>query len=141
MNKSPVIGRRNFLKTASGAILTLQIAPFILKVAKADEPCESELKILSGPSAYAPLPGHFHFLNIPTELFRNLPSEGIKLHTTLAYLHCHLVVLSLEQLLIISQGQTVVVQDTVKDHHYSIQLLGPICFRENDKSNFSMLKT
>ena len=141
MNKKPNNSRRNFLKTASGAIVTLQIAPFILKAAHADEPCESELKVLSGPSAYAPLPGHFHYLNIPTEVFRNPPQEGIKLYTTLAYLHCHLVVLSQEQLIIISQGQNIIVEDSVKDHHYSIQLLGPVCFGTNDKVNSVVLKS
>ncbi len=127
MKKDMNLKRRQFLKTLGVSVVTLQVIPVLLKKASAqmNSPefnCGAELNILSGPSAYAPLPGHFHYLNIETAIFKNPPTQGVKIMTSIAYLHQHQVILSQEQLLKVAQGDTITVEDSVKDHHYEIKL-------------------
>ncbi len=114
--------RREFLKSLGLVALSVQVAA--LPLAQADEPGvqTGDLKIKSGPSRFAPLPGHFHFLVIPQAHLATPPADGVKLTTSIAYLHHHHVVLSQTQLTAVSLGQTVVVQDLATDHHYEIKL-------------------
>ena len=124
--------RRQFLKNAAYATLAVTVLGRVSSASdeltdeEADaSSAESEgdvLKIVSGRSAYFPLPGHLHTLSIPLEAIKNPPSGGIRPQTTWAFLHHHIVPLTCDQLCQIAQGETVTVADTVKDHLYEIKL-------------------
>jgi hypothetical protein len=118
--------RREFLKKLGMVALSIQVislSPFSLAQAQEEQqPTENDLVIRSGPSRFAPLPGHFHNLIIPLTLFQSPPLEGVKLVTTRAYGHRHVVKLSQEQLAAVAQGSRLEVTDTVTDHKYVIML-------------------
>ena len=76
---------------------------------------------------------HHHFLKIPMEIINkpHLYPNGVEISTEWANfrnpfarfaLHYHSVYLSYEQLVLISQGQAVTVEDSVKDHKFICRL-------------------
>lgn len=94
---------------------------------------EDNLVIESSNSQLVPaeFAHHHHFLSIPLNTIQNPPREGVTLHTGWAQFrnpfanfgkHYHSVVLSYDQLVAVSQGQQVIVEDTVKDHKYTVRL-------------------
>jgi len=82
--------RRDFIRYFGTGILALQVIPALGQEGSLDSAADS-LVIKSGESAFAPLPGHFHFIKIPMEYLERPPSKGIRLKTTWAYLHRHRV--------------------------------------------------
>jgi hypothetical protein len=73
---------------------------------------------------------HHHLLEVPLQVLQYPPDEGVTLHTGWAQFrnplanigkHYHSVKLSKEQLVAVAQGQTVEVEDTVKDHKFLIR--------------------
>ncbi|MGZ3768599.1 MAG: hypothetical protein ACXVCP_02545 [Bdellovibrio sp.] len=128
------ISRRQMLGFTKATLLILAIG----SKAKAHPGNTSEvqqniLKIESGPGQIvtAEFAHHHHFLEIPLEYIENPPAEGLKLHTGWSKFrnplvsvgsHFHSVIISQANLLAVKEGQTVIVEDTVKDHKYMLKL-------------------
>jgi hypothetical protein len=116
------LSRRDFIRSASQSVAVLTIAPWHGAMAASPDPqTDDTLRILSGESQYAPLPGHLHYLDIPLEVFEEPPVDGVELTTTRAYAHRHKVVLTQEQIQHIADGGAVLAEDTVGDHLYDIR--------------------
>lgn len=111
--------RRNFLKKAGLALLTVQMFPITRAVA--DHRKDSQFVVNSEISSFVPLPGHWHELILPMNIFENPPIEGVELDTEWAYLHYHSVKLTQKDLTLIAAGDSVTVEDTVGDHKFTIQ--------------------
>jgi len=91
------------------------------------------LLIESGPGQLvkAKFAHHHHILEVPLNLIQSPPSQGVTLHTGWAQFqnslasfgkHYHSVILTSEQLAKVFGGEQIVVEDTVKDHQYTIRL-------------------
>lgn len=91
------------------------------------------LKIESGPGQIvkADFAHHHHYLEIPMEYIQEPPKEGLEIHTGWAIFrnkfanfgrHFHTVVISQENLEAVRRGETVIIEDTVKDHKYILRL-------------------
>lgn len=119
--KSNGINRRKFLK-GIGSLGMAAVSMQVLTRVEAQTLQEDALSTVSGPSRYAPLKGHFHTLSVPLAALGNPPEKGVSLATGKAYGHRHRVNLTQVQLIAIAQGQIVVVEDTVRDHVYRLNL-------------------
>lgn len=99
--------RRTFIEGVGVAVLTVQMLPLIANCS-GSSPTEGNedadnLIIHSGPG-FVP---HVHDLLIPYAVLRAPPLEGVKLESTRALFHTHELVLTHEQLIVVSQGGTV----------------------------------
>jgi hypothetical protein len=100
------LDRRMFIKGAGIAVLTVQCLPLIAH-ASGSPPNDGQnvdnLIIRSGPGLFH----HVHDLLVPYTVLKAPPRQGVKLKTTEALLHQHNIVLTREELVIVSQGGTV----------------------------------
>lgn len=126
--------RRTLLKSMGSTALLLTVS----SLAKAHDGhafqiTDDNLLVESGPGQLvtSEFAHHHHILEIPLNTIQNPPREGVKIHTGWAQFqnpfanfgkHYHSVILSYDQLVLVAQGQQVVVEDTVKDHKYTIRL-------------------
>jgi hypothetical protein len=99
--------RRRFIEAVGVAVLTVQFLPLIAH-ASGKSPSDGNeaadnLIIHSGPG-FIP---HTHDLLIPYAVLNAPPLQGVKLETTKALFHRHILVLTQEQLIIVNQGGTV----------------------------------
>lgn len=115
------LNRRDLLKSAGLGLVALAVLPLTENTAHAVANCEVG-KVLSGESAFAPLPGHLHYISISVDQLRNPPAQGLTLSTTWAYGHKHKVIITQADLQTIRHGGEVEVGDTVGDHKYKISL-------------------
>ena len=95
------------MQGAGVAILTVQCLP-LLACASGDSPIDGNaaaenLIVHSGPGKVP----HTHDLLIPYAVLNAPPPQGVKLESTRALFHTHDVVLTQEQLIVVSQGGTV----------------------------------
>ncbi|MGZ3775625.1 MAG: hypothetical protein ACXVCY_17475 [Pseudobdellovibrionaceae bacterium] len=128
------MNRRDLLGFASTSLLMLTFG----STARAHQGDAAEikdgfLKIESGPGQLvkADFAHHHHYLEIPIEYIQNPPNEGLEIHTGWAIFknklasfgrHYHTVIISHSDLEAVHRGETVVVEDTVKDHKYVLRL-------------------
>jgi len=101
------VDRREFIKGVGAAVLTVQCLPLIACAAgdsrgDSDEAADN-LIIHSGPG-FVP---HVHDLLIPYAMLKAPPLQGVVLETTRSLFHTHDVVLTQEQLIIVSHGGAV----------------------------------
>ena len=94
---------------------------------------EGLLRVESGPGQIvkAEFAHHHHYLEIPLEYILNPPPQGLKIHTGWAIFenkfasigeHYHTVLISRDNLVAVGRGETVELEDTVKDHRYILRL-------------------
>jgi hypothetical protein len=98
---NPEVDRRKFIVGVGGAVLIAQFLPLIAR-ASGDEATDN-LIIHSGPG-FVP---HTHDLLIPYAVLHAPPVQGVKLESTRALFHTHELVLTQEQLVLVSRGGTV----------------------------------
>jgi hypothetical protein len=130
--KNKTLSRRQFLTNSGFALLAVQVATLLPREVRADvnDPKSLEARaaqgqtihITSGKSAFFPAADHLHTIDIPVEAILRPPREGLRISTSSAYFHHHVVKLTQLQLAAIAAGKTVTVEDTVHDHHYTIAL-------------------
>ena len=114
------LDRREFIKGVGVAVLTVQCLPLIgcapgNSPSDGDEAAEN-LIIHSGPG-FVP---HTHDLLVPYAVLKAPPPQGVKLESTRALFHTHILVLTQEQLISVSQGGTVTAVGG--SHHFVIAL-------------------
>jgi hypothetical protein len=102
-----MLDRRGFIKGVGVAVVTVQCLPLVA-CASGDPPSDGNeaadnLIIHSGPG-FIP---HVHDLLIPYAVLNAPPLQGVKLETTKALFHTHILVLTQEQLITVNQGGTV----------------------------------
>jgi hypothetical protein len=128
------MNRRTLLKSTGSAILLLGVS----RLAGAHDGqrvklSEDNLIVESGPGQLvtSEFAHHHHTLEIPLNNIMNPPRDGVNLHTDWAQFrnplanigkHYHSVQLSYDQLVLISQGEQVIVEDSVKDHKFTLRL-------------------
>ncbi len=101
------LDRRQFVKGAGVAVLTVQFLPLIAH-ASAGSPGDGKdaadnLTVHFGPGLFS----HVHDLLIPYSVLKAPPAQGVELTTTQALLHRHTVKLTQEQLKTVNRGGTV----------------------------------
>ncbi len=114
------LDRREFIKGVGVAVLTVQCLPLIA-CASGNSPTDSNeaadnLIIHSGPG-FVP---HTHDLLVPYAVLKAPPPQGVKLESTRALFHTHILVLTQEQLISVNQGGTVTAIGG--SHHFVIAL-------------------
>jgi len=98
------LDRREFIKGAGVAVLTVQCLPLIACGSPSDgSEAADNLVIHSGPG-FVP---HTHDLLIPYAVLKAPPAQGVALDSTRALFHTHKMVLTQEQLITVSQGGAV----------------------------------
>ena len=128
------MNRRDLLGLASTSLLMLTFGSRALAhQGDRAEVSDGLLKIESGPGQIvtADFAHHHHYLEIPIEYIQNPPNEGLEIHNGWAIFanklasfgrHFHTVFISHRDLEAVRRGETVVVEDTVKDHKYVLRL-------------------
>jgi hypothetical protein len=115
---SELLRRRQFLELLGYAALSVQVAC----AGETAAPADSLAVTSSRASKLGDWVAHTHLLYVPMQLFRAPPREGVALSTTRTFLHSHEVVLTEAQLAAVVRGDTVLVEDAVAAHTYSIAL-------------------
>lgn len=128
------MNRRNLLKSMGSMVLLVGVSQVVgAHEGNGFEINKENLVTESGPGQLVTgnFAHHHHLFEIPLNFISNPPAEGVKLHTGWAQFdnplanfgkHFHSVLLTYDQLISISQGEVVIVEDTVKDHKYKIRL-------------------
>lgn len=123
------MNRRQFLSNAAvmgTAVLLVTPGAQAISGCGANEPAQANL--IRGQSLVAPSVGcllftHHHELEVPLQLLKNPPVDGVTLRTTRVFAHSHNVILTQKNLLDIAAGQAVVVMDSLNlEHQFTIQL-------------------
>ncbi|HEY8271980.1 MAG TPA: hypothetical protein VIG33_13905 [Pseudobdellovibrionaceae bacterium] len=133
-----VMNRRQVLGLSSASLLMLVFGA----KAKAHQGDTAELtqdflKIESGPGQIVnnSFAHHHHYLEIPLQYIQEPPAAGLQIHTGWAIFrnkfanfapHFHTVPISQQELEAVGRGETVIVEDTVKDHKYVLTLSSSI---------------
>lgn len=110
------MNRRKFVQGLGLVALTVTVLPATGEAQSALG--LDALTIRSGPGRFIE---HYHDLQIPYQLLRLPPAEGVVLSTSRTLVHTHRVRLTQQQLYTIANGGEVSVQDSVKDHWYVIK--------------------
>lgn len=128
------MNRRNFLGLTSVSVLMTAMGSRGSAHQGDFFKIENDLLVVeSGPGQLvkAEFAHHHHHLEIPLEYIQNPPGQGLKIRTSWAVFdhvlanigrHYHTVFISQAQLAAIGSGESVVVEDTVKDHQYVLRL-------------------
>ncbi len=100
------VDRRRFIKGVGVAVLTVQCLPLIAcasGTSASDGNEGADNLIIHSGRGFVP---HTHDLLIPYAVLKAPPLQGVRLESTRALFHTHILVLSQEQLLIVNQGGT-----------------------------------
>jgi hypothetical protein len=114
------VDRRGFIKGVGVAVLTVQCLPLVACTSgnsPSDGNDAAENLIIHSSPGFVP---HTHDLRIPYAVLNAPPLEGVELESTRALFHTHDVVLTREQLIVVSQGGTVTAIGG--SHHFVIEL-------------------
>ena len=117
------LDRRQFVKGAGFAVLTVQFLPLIAH-ASGNSPGDGNfvadnLIVHFGPGLFS----HVHDLLIPYAVLKTPPAQGVELKTTQAMFHRHTVALTQEQLRTVDRGGTVT--GKASSHVFVIALANP----------------